>query len=68
MAINATLVGQLLFGLAIIMAMVGFFLGRKKTNHPIAATILGFMSGFFPPFAFIFVLVLILRKNIEKPA
>ena len=45
MNIDATLVGQLIFVLAIIMAVVGFYLGKRKTQTPFLVSALGFVSA-----------------------
>jgi hypothetical protein len=58
--------GQFIALLALIMAVLGFWLGRRKTEHPILMAIIGFCSGFFPPFALVFVFVLALRKDIKQ--
>ena len=50
MNIDATLVGQLIFVLAIVMAVVGFYLGKRKTQTPFLVSVLGFVSALVPPF------------------
>jgi hypothetical protein len=63
---NATLVGQFIALLAIVMAIVGFYLGKRKTNHPFLMSLLGMCSAAFPPFALVFTLVLALREDIKS--
>jgi hypothetical protein len=62
--LNYTVVGQFIAVFAIIMAIVGFYLGRRKTKHPFLMALLGACSAAFPPFALVFTLVLALRKDI----
>ena len=66
MNINATVVGQIAVVFIIIMPFLGYYLGKKKTNSPILVSVIAFFTGFIPPFAILFVLFLILKKN--KPA
>lgn len=66
MNINATVVGQIAFVFIIIMPFLGYYLGKKKTNSPILVSVIAFFTGFIPPFAILFVLFLVFKKN--KPA
>ena len=43
MNINATIMGQFIIVLAVIMALVCFYLGKRKTQTPILASIIGFL-------------------------
>lgn len=62
--LNYSAVGQFIAVLAVIMAIIGFYLGKRKTKHPFLMALLGFCSAAFPPFALVFTLVLGLRKDI----
>lgn len=62
--LNYSAVGQFIAVLAVIMAIIGFYLGKRKTKHPFLMALLGFCSAAFPPFALVFTLVLALRKDI----
>jgi predicted PurR-regulated permease PerM len=64
MNLNATLVGQFAFVLAIICALVGYFLGRRKSNSPILLSVVGFVCGLIPPLGAVFILVLALKKDL----
>lgn len=68
MNINATLFGQVAFAIAIAMAAIGFYLGKRKTQHPVLMAFIGFLTGFFPPFGAVFIIVLALRKDIQPDA
>ena len=67
MNINATLMGQFVFVFAIIMATVCFYLGKRKTQTPIIASVIGFFSALIPPLAIIYLIVLVLKKDIVEP-
>jgi len=65
--LNMTLIGQLLIPVfAIIVAFISFNLGKRKTTTPILASILGFFSGLLPPLALIYLIVLVLKKDIVE--
>lgn len=64
MNINITLVGQLIAIFAIIMAIVCFYLGKRKTQTPVLVSIIGFFSALVPPIALIYLLVLTLKKDV----
>lgn len=66
MNIDATLVGQLIFVLAIVMAVVGFYLGKRKTQTPFLVSVLGFVSVLVPPLALIFLIVLVLKNDVQQ--
>lgn len=65
MSINATLFGQMVFALAIFMAIVGYYLGKRKTQKPFLTSGLGFLSALIPPIAMIFLIVLVLKNDVQ---
>lgn len=67
MDINATLVGQTIIILAVIFAIVGFYLGKRKTETPILVSILALFSALMPPIGLIFLMVLALKKDLPSP-
>ncbi len=65
---NATLIGQLVLpSFAIVVAVVSFNLGKRKTTSPILVSILGFFLGLVPPLALIYLVVLVLKNDIVEP-
>lgn len=66
MNINATLIGQLAFFLSITCAIIGYILGKRKTNEPALMAVLGFIFGLIPPLGPIFIMVLALKKDVAK--
>ena len=66
MNINATLIGQVIFLLAIVMPVLGYYLGRRKTETPILVAVVAFITAFIPPIALLFVIVLLIKQDISK--
>jgi zinc transporter ZupT len=64
MNINATLAGQFIVVLAIVMAIICFYLGKRKTQNPALASLIGFFSALIPLIALVYLIVLVLRKDI----
>ncbi len=67
MNVSATALGQLVSALIIIFGVIGYFLGKRKTNSPVIVAILASMSAFIPPLGLLFLMILSLKKDI-KPA
>lgn len=63
---NATLVGQFIMVLAVIMAVVCFYLGKRKTQTPVLASIIGFFTALIPPLAIIYLIVLVVKKDVNE--
>ncbi|PHS60124.1 hypothetical protein SAMN04488070_0777 [Pseudidiomarina maritima] len=66
MDINAALVGQTIIVLAVIFAIVGFYLGKRKTETPLLVSILALFSALMPPIGLIFLMVLALKKDLPS--
>ncbi|MBG22580.1 MAG: hypothetical protein CMF22_03855 [Idiomarinaceae bacterium] len=66
MSINATLLGQTIIILAIVFAVVGFYLGKRKTETPVVVSILAFFSALMPPIGLIFLMVLAFKKDLPS--
>ena len=66
MSINATMFGQFIIVFAVIMALVTFYFGKRKTETPILASIIGFFSALIPPLALVYLIVLICKKDIQS--
>ncbi|MFY8274756.1 hypothetical protein AAEU32_11595 [Pseudoalteromonas sp. SSDWG2] len=69
MSINATLLGEFIAFLFVVMIIamppLCYYLGKKKTNNPILCAIVGFFLAFIPPFALVFVAVLALKSDLK---
>ena len=66
MNINAAFMGQFILVFAITMAAVCFYLGKRKTQSPVIASVIGFFSALIPPIAIIYLIVLVLKKDIVE--
>jgi hypothetical protein len=62
---NGTVLGELIVLLALIMAGVCYYLGRRKTQTPILAGFLGAVLTLIPPMGLIYLVVLVLKKDIN---
>lgn len=66
MAINATFFGQIIIVFAIFMAIMGYYLGKRKTQTPILTAIIAFFTAIVPLFALIFLAYLVFKDDLPK--
>ncbi|MEM0515392.1 hypothetical protein WCN91_08085 [Pseudoalteromonas sp. YIC-827] len=64
MNINATLLGEFIALFALIMGAVSYYLGRRKTQTPVLAGLLGVVLSLIPPFVLVYFVVLLLKKDV----
>ena len=64
MNINATLLGEFIVLFALIMGAVCYYLGRRKTQTPILAGLLGVALSIIPPLGLVYLVVLVLKKDV----
>ncbi|WP_137225883.1 hypothetical protein [Shewanella sp. MEBiC00475] len=64
MDFNATVFGQLIFVFALIMGGICYYLGRRKTQSPILAGVIGFALSIIPILGLIYLAVLMFKKDI----
>lgn len=64
MNINAILLGEFIALFALIMGPVCYYLGRRKTQTPILAGLLGVVLSIIPPFVLVYLVVLMLKKDV----
>ena len=64
MNINATLLGEFITLFALIMGAVCYYLGRRKTQTPVLAGLLGVILSILPPFGLVYLVVLVLKKDL----
>ncbi|MDP5137776.1 hypothetical protein [Rheinheimera baltica] len=64
MNINATLLGQFIFIFALIMGAVCYYLGRRKTQTPVLAGLLGVVLSLIPILGLVYLVVLVLKKDV----
>lgn len=65
MNINATLLGQFIILFALIMGAVCYYIGRRKTQTPVLAGLLGVVLSIIPPFTLAYLVVLVLKKDVS---
>ncbi|MFT6991517.1 MAG: putative membrane protein YadS [Paraglaciecola sp.] len=66
MNFNPILYLQFVSALAIVLALAGYYLGKRKTNNPRKTAVIGIFTALFPPFAVMFIIVLALRKDLSQ--
>ncbi|MBO7921496.1 hypothetical protein C7Y69_08080 [Alteromonas sp. KS69] len=65
MNINATLFGQVIVVFALLMAALGYYLGKRKTRSPNLTAVVAFFSALVPPLAIILLIVLVLKNDVK---
>lgn len=68
MAINAALLGQFVLIFALVMAAICFYLGRRKTPRPVFSAVVGFFLALVPPLVLVYLVVLLLKKDLGSPS
>ncbi|WP_445777270.1 hypothetical protein [Shewanella sp.] len=65
MDFNATLVGQLIIVFALVMGCICYYLGRRKTQSPVLAGLIGAGLSIVPILGVVYLVVLLLKKDIN---
>ena len=68
MNVNLTLMGQIIFILIPVFAVISYFLGKRKTSTPIKMAIIGGLLALVPLLGLIFIAVLAFKQDIETTA
>jgi uncharacterized membrane protein len=66
MDINATLLGEIIFISVIVIGVLSYYLGKRKTNTPKMATFIGMLLAFIPPLGLIYIAILVLKNDINQ--
>lgn len=66
--INATLLGEIMIVFILAVGAMSYYLGRRKTQTPILACLLGVMLSIIPPFALLYLVVLVLKNDLGSPS
>ncbi|ASM52184.1 hypothetical protein PESP_b0654 [Pseudoalteromonas espejiana DSM 9414] len=66
MNINATLIGEIIFISVIVIGILSYYFGKRKTSTPKIATLIGVLLSFIPPFGLIYLTILVLKKDINQ--
>jgi len=65
MEFDVKVLGQVLLAFAIVMAVICYFLGKRKTNNPLLAAFIGAVFSLVPPVAFIYLAILSLKEDLD---
>lgn len=64
MDINGTVAGLFLLVCGAVIGLVSYYLGRRKTQTPFLAGVLGFFLGLVPILGMIYLVVLMLKNDV----
>jgi ABC-type dipeptide/oligopeptide/nickel transport system permease component len=64
MNINATIYGQLLIVFMLLIGIICYYQGKRKTNSPKIVTLIGVLLCSIPPLAIIYVFVFIFKNKL----
>jgi hypothetical protein len=64
--IDATLYGQFVIIFALIMGALCYYLGRRKTQNPVLAALLGVVLSLMPLFGLVYLMVLLFKKDLSS--
>ena len=64
MEINATIIGQFVIISCLVIGLVSYYLGRRKTQTPLLAGLLGFVLSLIPLLGIVYVIVLMLKNDV----
>jgi hypothetical protein len=48
------------------VGVLSYYLGRRKTQTPLIAGLLGMVVSIFPPFGLLFLIVLMLKNDVDS--
>ncbi|UJJ31945.1 hypothetical protein [Halopseudomonas maritima] len=65
MNINIALLGQVLAGWIVLATGLSAYLSVRKTQTPVLGSILGFVLAFIPPFSLLYLVVLVLKRDVK---
>ena len=66
MNINATLIGEIIFISVIVIGILSYYFGKRKTNTPKMATLIGVLLSFIPPLGLIYLAIFVLKNDINQ--
>jgi hypothetical protein len=62
--INATLLGEFMIVFILVVGALSYYLGHRKTQTQILAGLLGLVLSIIPPFGLVYLVVLVLKKDV----
>jgi len=66
MDMNTTLLGQAVTFFVVVVGVISYLLGRRKTETPVLTGIVGALLALVPPLGLIYIGILVFKKNINK--
>jgi len=64
--INMTLLIEIVFISIVVVGVLSFYLGKRKTNSPKMVTLIGVLLSIFPPLGLTYLAILVLKKDINQ--
>lgn len=61
-----TLLIEIVFISIVVVAVLSFYLGKRKTNSPKMVTLIGVLLSIFPPLGLIYLAILVLKNDINQ--
>ncbi|OGO77669.1 MAG: hypothetical protein A2203_14975, partial [Chromatiales bacterium RIFOXYA1_FULL_46_5] len=68
MEINAIALGQFILLFAFSVGAISYYLGRRKTQRPVLAALLGVLVSVVPLLALMYLLVLLFKNDLDATA
>ena len=66
MNVSMTVIGQWMIVFIIVVGVLSYILGRRKTTTPIIAGIIGAVLALIPPLGMIYLVILLLKKDVQR--
>ncbi|MFQ3313337.1 MAG: amino acid transporter [Colwellia sp.] len=66
MTFSTTQLGLMILSVMIILGVISYFLGRRKTNSPLKASALGFVFSIIPVLGIIYVIYLASKEDVNE--
>lgn len=65
MNINLLLFGQTLFGFMLVIGLLSYYLGRRKTQTPVVAAVIGVLLSLIPPLGLVYLGMLLIKADVR---
>ncbi len=66
MNFSLTVISQFMIALAVVMFLLGYYLGKRKTENPLTTALIAGASAMVPPVALIILITLVMKKDITS--
>lgn len=65
MTLSSGLFAMVVLPFMILVGVLSYYLGKRKTNTPVIVAFLGALGGIFPPLGLVYLMLLSLKNDIE---